>query len=105
MHLLVLSSAGMLAINTLGAPGTQGAGVTGMHGMGVSTPNAVAVAAATAGFVGVMHIPNGMMFTIGTWSMMFAAGMLLDNVRFTGSTTSAEGDTPKLHISCAPLTT
>lgn len=65
MHLLVLSSAGMLAINTVGAPGTHGAGVTGTHGMGVSTPNAVAVAAATAGFVGVVHIPNGMMLTIG----------------------------------------
>jgi hypothetical protein len=36
-----------------------------MHGIGVSTPNAAAVAAATAGFVGVMHIPKGWTLTIG----------------------------------------
>jgi hypothetical protein len=35
------------------------------HGIGVSTPNAAAVAAATAGFVGVMDIPKRWTFTIG----------------------------------------
>ena len=48
------------------APGTHGAEVAGMHGMGVNTPIAAAVAAATAGFAGDMHMPNGMMFAIGT---------------------------------------
>ena len=66
MHLLVLFSAGMLAINTVGAPGTHGAGVAGTHGMGVRTPNAAVVAAATLGFAIELHIPNGMMFNIGT---------------------------------------
>jgi hypothetical protein len=33
-----------------------------------------AVAAAMTGFDGVMHIPNGMMLTIGTWSMILASG-------------------------------
>ena len=46
---------------------------TGMHGCGVSTPNAAAVAAATCGLAMLMHIPNGIMLTIGMWSMMFAA--------------------------------
>jgi hypothetical protein len=36
-----------------------------MHGMGVSTPKAAAVAAATEGFAGDMHMPKGMMFTKG----------------------------------------
>jgi hypothetical protein len=36
-----------------------------MHGIGVSTPMAAAVAAATAGFAGDMHMPNGMMLTMG----------------------------------------
>ena len=68
IRVLILSSDGALSSNTGGdtAPGIHGAGVTGMHGIGVRTPNAAAVAAATAGFVGVMHIPNGGMFTIGT---------------------------------------
>jgi len=61
----VLSRVGMLASITVGAPGVQGATVTGMQGMGVSTPNAAVVAAATAGLAGDMHIPNGMIFTIG----------------------------------------
>src|SRR3546814_5951655 len=46
-----------------------------------------------------------MMFSIGTWSMIVAAGWLLDRVRLTGSTTSDDGATPKLHIRVAPLTT
>jgi len=45
-----------------------------MHGIGVSTPIAAAVAAATEGFVGDMHMPNGIMFVMGIWSMMFASG-------------------------------
>jgi hypothetical protein len=36
-----------------------------MQGMGVRTPIAAAVAAATIGFAGDMHMPNGIIFTIG----------------------------------------
>ncbi len=61
----VLSKVGLPPSNTVGAPGTQGATVTGTHGIGVNTPSAAVVAAATAGLVGVMHIPNGATFTIG----------------------------------------
>ena len=66
MSVWVLSSVGMLPSSTVGAPGTQGATVIGMHGMGVSTPIAAAVAAATIGFAGDIHMPNGMIFTMGT---------------------------------------
>ena len=52
-----------------------------------------------------MHIANGMMLTIGLWSMMFAAGWLPDNTRLAGNTTRLDGAMPKLHTSCAPLTT
>src|SRR6516164_1921039 len=62
----VLSRVGFPPRITVGAPGTHGDVVTGMQGMGVSTPKAAAVAAATDGFDGDMHMPNGMMFTIGT---------------------------------------
>ena len=62
----VLSSVGKLPSKTVGAPGTQGAGVFGMHGIGVSTPSAAAVAAATTGFAGDMHMPKGIILTIGT---------------------------------------
>ena len=65
IHLEVLSSAGMFAINTVGAPGTQGAIVIGIHGIGVSTPKAAAVAAATIGLAGELQTPNGIIFTIG----------------------------------------
>jgi hypothetical protein len=60
-----LSRAGALPSSTFGAPGTHGERVAGMHGMGVSTPSAAAVAAATTGLAGDMHIPNGIIFVIG----------------------------------------
>ena len=65
MHISVevLSSVGMLPSITVGAPGTHGATVAGMQGIGVRTPMAAAVAAATIGFAGDMHMPNGMIFT------------------------------------------
>lgn len=69
----VLFSAGAMRSNTVGEPGTQGAGVTGMHGIGVSTPSAAAVADATAGLASEVHIPNGRMLMTGLWSRMFAA--------------------------------
>ncbi len=62
----VLFNAGTEPSKTVGEPTIHGAAVTGMHGIGVKTPNAAAVAAATIGFDGVMHIPNGMIFINGT---------------------------------------
>ena len=65
MHMEVLSSAGMLPIKTVGAPGAHGAGMTGTHGMGVRTPPAVAVAVATVGLVMEQHVPKVAILTIG----------------------------------------
>jgi hypothetical protein len=105
MSVDVSSSAGMLASNTVAAPGAQGAVVAGMQGIGVRTPRAAAVAAATVGFEGLVHMPNGMMLTIGLLSMMFAAGTNDVIILFKGRTTMELGATPKLHCSSAPMQT
>jgi hypothetical protein len=92
----VLSRTGILASITVAEPGAHGAGVTGTQGMGVSTPRAAAVAAATVGFDGELHIPNVATLTIGFPSMMLAAGTPVVTM-FTGNTTSDAGAAPKLH--------
>jgi hypothetical protein len=97
-----LSSAGALHSITVGAPATHGAGVAGMHGTGVSTPMAAEVAAATIGLAIEVHMPNDGMFMIGTWSMMFAAIMLLV-ITVLGVGTSVLGASPKLHFMAAPM--
>jgi hypothetical protein len=99
-----LLSAGMFAIITVAEPGAHGATVFGMHGAGVGTPSAAAVSAMTSGFAGEMHIANGMMFTMGLLSMMFAAGVVVRTL-FAGSTTSELGAAPKLHAHIAPMHT
>jgi hypothetical protein len=65
IHLLELFNAGKLAIITVGEPGIHGAAVAGVQGIGVNTPKAAAVAAATAGLAGDLHIPNGIILTKG----------------------------------------
>lgn len=108
MHIRVevLSSVGISASNTVGAPGTHGATVMGMHGIGVNTPMAAAVAAATIGLAGDMHIANGMMLTIGIKSMMLAAGISpVQRTMFVGRTTSELGAIPMVHIIIAPMQT
>jgi len=100
MHMQVSSAAGAPRSITVGTPGVH-TSVTGMHGIGVSTPKAAAVAAATSGLDGVMHMPNGMMLTIGAASKILAAG--ISPAVTVGTTTfNAEGATPNVHISTAP---
>jgi hypothetical protein len=101
----VLSSDGILPSSTVGAPGTQGATVAGMQGIGVSTPIAAAVAAATAGFAGDIHMPNGMILVIGMWSMILASGIWSVITRFVGKTTNELGAIPMVHIIMAPIQT
>lgn len=73
-----------------------------MQGIGVSTAMAATVAAATEGLVELIHIPKGIMFTIGLLSIMFAAGILPASARLIGNTTNVDGATPKLHCNIAP---
>jgi len=46
----------------------------GCRAMGVKTPIAADVAEATVGLARLLHMPKGMIFTIGLWSIIFAAG-------------------------------
>src|SRR3954469_4577449 len=96
-----LSSAGMPPSMTVEAPGAQGATVFGMHGIGVNTPRAAAVAEATVGFDGDMHMPKVGMFIIGLLSMMLAAGAPI-LVLLAGGKLKARGATQKVHIIIEP---
>src|SRR5213595_538418 len=61
-----------------------------------ANPTVAAATAATVGLAGELHMPNGMMFSMGTWSMMLAAGGPSHSTLFFGRTTSDDGATPKL---------
>jgi hypothetical protein len=97
----LLLRAGIPASRTVGEPGAHGAGVTGRQGMGVNTPIAAVVADATVGFAIELHMPNGMMFTVGLLSIILAMGMAVLTL-FTGRTFNVPGANPKLHLSVAP---
>lgn len=104
LHFDVLLRAGLPPIITVDEPGAHGA-VAGMQGMGVSTPSAAAVAAATVGFAGLLHMPNVARLTIGAESIMVASAIMLPLTIFAGSTTNGHGAAPNVHIVCAPITT
>ena len=104
MHLEVLLSAGIPPIMTVAEPGAQGATVTGTQGMGVKTPQAAAVADATAGLAMDVHMPKGGMFVMGTKSMMLAAGVVA-LVLLVGKTDRTDGASPNEHIITAPAVT
>jgi hypothetical protein len=86
-------------------PHIQIPAVTGTHGCGVSTPNAAAVAAATAGFDIAVHIPKGSKFDIPALSCTVAAGIPEKLTLFCDVTTSDPGAVPFVHIHEAPVTT
>ena len=101
----LVSTAGIPPTRTVGTPGTQGATVAGTQGIGVNTPRAAAVAVATVGLAKLEHRPKGWMFAMGIWSIIFAAGGPPAMTRFAGSTCSAAGARPKLHVRTVPLIT
>jgi hypothetical protein len=104
LHMHVSLTAGTPLMVTLVEPGDHGPLITGMQGCGVRTPSAADVAAATWGFDGVMHIPNGGMFAMGAMSVILAAGRP-PAVTVGEGTTSELGATPNEHIIAAPFTT
>ena len=104
MHFALLMSAGIFITFTCPG-GAQGAVITGTQGIGVSVPQAAAVAAATVGFASDWHMPKGMMFDIGTMSMMFAISIFPHLGRRGTVTISDDGAIPKLHCSIAPIHT
>ena len=76
--------------------------MAGMHGAGVGTPKAAAVAAITIGLEGLVHIPKGIMLTIGLLSIILAIGVEVSTL-FWGKTLSADGARPKLQAKLAPV--
>jgi hypothetical protein len=92
-------------MSTVGEPGVHGATATGMQGIGVNTPNAAAVAAATAGFARDWHMPKGRTLTIGLLSMILATGPPEVITLLWGITIREDGAEPKEHDSMAPLHT
>jgi hypothetical protein len=99
------TSAGLPPIVVRGAVGIQVPAMAGTHGIGVSTPRAAAVAAATVGFAMLEHMPNGAMLTIGTMSLMAAAGRPSIVTLLIGRMLSVVGARPKEHCSNAPVVT
>jgi hypothetical protein len=95
-----------LSSPTLFEPGVHGAGTVGRHGCGVRTPAAAAVAAATCGLRGEVHIPNGARFTVGLMSCTVAAGAELPNeVPLRGGIERDDGEVPIEQDRLAPCTT
>lgn len=80
------------------------AAVTGVHGCGVSTPNAAAVAEATAGFVSDEHIPNGPMFANGAPSATTHAGTPPMRVVKLDVPLKTLGIVPNVHRVVPPVT-
>jgi hypothetical protein len=101
MHLALLISAGCPITFTCPG-GAQGAEITGTHGIGVNTPMAAAVADATVGFAIDWHIPNGIIFAMGTISIIVAISRLPHFGLSGMMTISDDGAIPKLHWSIAP---
>lgn len=92
----ILVKAGFPDTKTVGLPGDQGAVIMGIQGCGVNTPNAAAVAEATAGFAKDVHIPNVGKF-IAVLSIIDAKGREHPSTFVTDVTTKLQGATPKLH--------
>jgi hypothetical protein len=94
LQVLLLFSAGMPRTVTVADPGDHGAAVAGTHGVG--TP--------AAADVRMLHVPKGMMFVMGTMSMMFATGFI-SPVTGGATTANTEGALPIAHCNCAPIDT
>jgi hypothetical protein len=104
MHLSPPQTTGPAVLSIFGFVGAQGAVTAGTHGIGVKTPAAAAVAAATDGFDGALHIPNGAMLTIGIQSVTVAIGRPHAIISPFGTTVRGVGIVPNEHMQIAPLT-
>ena len=89
----------------LGVEAIHGDDITGMQGIGVNVPKAAAVAAATAGFVIVVHVPKGLIFSKGILSLIVAMGKPDTNAEVLGNVQSTDGAAPNEHFKQAPQTT
>jgi hypothetical protein len=84
-------------------PGAQAEVGVGMHACGVKTPWAATVAAATAGLIGLMHKPNGGIFTCGFISATVPNGAVAPTN--AAGTFNTDGDNPMEHWMADPAVT
>jgi hypothetical protein len=84
--------------------GFHGDAITGMHGAGVKTPSFAAVAAITAGFVGLLQFVNGGILATGMQSETDATGLPKINTWHVGIVMSDDGAVPNEHLHMAPQT-
>ena len=79
--------------------------VAGMQGCGVRTPSAAAVAAATIGLAGFLHIPMVGILAMGAASWIVATGLPSIRNFCWLVTISGPPTSPKGHMSCAVAVT
>lgn len=104
MHVLSSLSAGRPPSRIVLVPGAQGAATIGVHACGVRTPEAAAVAEATAGLAIELHMPKPLIFLYGTQSMMEATHCSME-IMAQGGTNKVQGTVPKEQTNCAPPVT
>ena len=92
--MLLLFNAGWPRTITVGEPGAHGAAVAGTQGVG--TP--------AAADVRILQVPNGIIFVMGTLSMMLAVGFV-SPVTVGTTTAKTEGAEPIGHCNWAPIVT
>jgi uracil phosphoribosyltransferase len=95
---------GPVGNTTVGFTGTHGETTIGTHGIGVRTPSFAAVAAATVGLDGVLHIPKVMIFIIGIKSEIETTGIPQAKTGVFGIIVNEEEATPNEHLHNAPQT-
>jgi len=105
MSIESLFSIGPILVKTVGFIGIHVPAGVGIHGPGVSTPIAAAVNAAVAGFIRLMHTPNGAMLRNGTQSAIFPMGPAFPITMDAGRNVSTPGAAPSGHIAGAPTHT
>jgi hypothetical protein len=104
-HLLSTVARGISSAVSKIDGGAHGAGMSGTQGIGVRTPKAAAVAVMTSGLAGLLHMPNGGIFMIGTiWTIVAAANAsLTTGAAGNSSAMNTLGVNPKLQVSAQPV--
>jgi len=103
MQVEVLFKAGILAIKTVGEPRGPWRHKPRDTWHGVKTPMAAVVAAATVGFDGLIHIPKGMMFTMGhIIHNVCRAGLFSVSTRLTAAQPGWKALRKKTALQCGP---
>jgi hypothetical protein len=86
---------GLPPTSTVAENGIHAPTIIGVQGCGVKTPIAAAVAEETAGFAIELHMPNGVMLTLGTVLSEQTTTLFSASTPCSGITLSGVGAAPK----------